>query len=62
MLLGFIVAFYFSHQQVWVWIREKTDGKGKPRIEADLGATAHKNRNGFILRLERLVSKIGSDS
>lgn len=62
MLLGFIVAFYFSHQQVWVWIREKTDGKGKLRIEADLGATAHKNRSGFIFRLERLMSKIGSDS
>jgi cytochrome c biogenesis protein len=62
MLLGFIVAFYFSHQQVWVWIREKTDAKGKTRVEADLGATAHKNRAGFVLRLERLVTKLGSNS
>jgi cytochrome c biogenesis protein len=62
MLLGFLIAFYFSHQQVWVWFREKTDGKGKIRIEADLGATAHKNRSGFIFRLERLVTKLGSNA
>jgi hypothetical protein len=62
MLLGFIIAFYFSHQQVWVWFREKTDGQGKIRVEAELGATAHKNRTGFIFRLEQLVSKLGSNS
>jgi len=61
MLLGFIVAFYFSHQQVWVWIREKTDPKGKTRVELDFGGTAHKNRAGFILSLERLVNRWGSD-
>lgn len=60
MLLGFLIAFYFSHQQVWVWLREKTDGQGKIRVDADLGATAHKNRSGFIFRLERLVTKLGS--
>ncbi len=62
MLLGFIIAFYFSHQQVWVWFREITDGQGKIRVEAELGATAHKNRAGFIFRLEQLVSKLGSNS
>jgi cytochrome c biogenesis protein len=59
MLLGFIVAFYFSHKQVWVWIREKTDSKGKTRLELDFGGTAHKNRAGFILNLERLVNRWG---
>ena len=62
MLLGFIVAFYFSHQQVWVWIRTQDDPRGKTRVEVDIGGTAHKNRGGFLLHLERLVSKIGSDS
>jgi cytochrome c biogenesis protein len=57
MLLGFIAAFYFSHQQVWVWIREKSDPKGKTRMELDFGGTAHKNRAGFILNLERLVNR-----
>ncbi len=61
MLLGFIVAFYFSHQQVWVWLREKKDPKGKTRMELDFGGTAHKNRAGFILNLERLVNRWGSE-
>jgi cytochrome c biogenesis protein len=61
MLLGFIVAFYFSHQQVWVWIREKNDPKGKSRLELELGGTAHKNRAGFFLHLERLVKRLSSD-
>jgi cytochrome c biogenesis protein len=57
MLLGFIVAFYFSHQQVWVWVREKTDPKGKTRVELDFGGTAHKNRTGFVASMERLVKR-----
>ncbi len=61
MLLGFIVAFYFSHQQIWVWIREKTDPKGKTRLELDFGGTAHKNRAGFLISLERLVNRWGND-
>jgi cytochrome c biogenesis protein len=61
MLLGFIVAFYFSHQQVWVWIREKTDPRGKTRLELEMGGTAHKNRAGYILSLERLFKKLEMD-
>jgi len=44
MLLGFIITFYFSHQQVWVWVREEKDPKGENRTEILVGGTAHKNR------------------
>jgi cytochrome c biogenesis protein len=58
MLLGFIVAFYLSHQQVWVWIQEEKDAKGTERIEIKIGGTAHKNRGAFIQKMEQLTEKI----
>lgn len=57
MLIGFIVAFYFSHQQIWVWIRERKTAKGK-RAEIIIGGTAHKNREGFVRRLENIFDKL----
>lgn len=52
MLIGFIIAFYLSHQQIWVWIREKKTAKGKSRTEILIGGTAHKNREAFVRRME----------
>ena len=58
MLLGFIITFYFSHQQVWVWIREKTGSKSEDRMEILLGGTAHKNRRAFVLKMEQITEKV----
>lgn len=60
MLIGFIVAFYFSHQQVWIWIQEKKDPKGRSRTEIMIGGTANKNRGAFIHRMEQLTGKVRS--
>ncbi len=60
MLLGFIVTFYFSHQQLWIWIREKKDPKGRVKTEVLMGGTAHKNRGAFVLKMDRLFEKIRS--
>ncbi|MBI4765222.1 MAG: cytochrome c biogenesis protein ResB [Deltaproteobacteria bacterium] len=58
MLLGFIITFYFSHQQVWVWIRENTGSKSGERIEILMGGTAHKNRRAFVLKMEQITEKV----
>jgi cytochrome c biogenesis protein len=58
MLLGFIITFYFSHQQVWVWIREEKDSKGKHRSEILVGGMAHKNRGAFVRKMEQLTEKV----
>jgi cytochrome c biogenesis protein len=58
MLIGFIVAFYFSHQQVWIWIREEKDAKGMEKMEIRIGGTAHKNRLAFVRKMEQLTEKI----
>jgi cytochrome c biogenesis protein len=58
MLLGFIITFYFSHQQVWVWIKEKKDHNGGEGIELLIGATAQKNRGALVLKMERLLAKV----
>ncbi len=58
MLIGFMVTFYFSHQQVWIWVREKKDSKGGDRTEVLIGATAQKNRGAFILKMEQLIQKV----
>ncbi|MEW6185351.1 MAG: cytochrome c biogenesis protein ResB [Thermodesulfobacteriota bacterium] len=57
MLLGFIVAFYFSHQQVWIWIREEKASPDKGFREVRIGGTAHKNRAAFIRKMEKLTEK-----
>lgn len=60
MLIGFIIAFYISHQQIWVWVREKKDSKGRPRTEILVGGTAHKNRGAFVHKMEHLTEKFRS--
>jgi cytochrome c biogenesis protein len=60
MLIGFVIAFYFSHQQVWVWVREKMDPKGRLKTEILIGGTAHKNRGAFVHKMERLIGKVRS--
>ena len=60
MLIGFIIAFYISHQQIWVWAREKKDSKGRSRTEILVGGTAHKNREAFVHKMERLTGKVRS--
>ncbi len=60
MLIGFIIAFYFSHQQIWIWVREKKDSKGRSRTEILVGGTAHKNRGAFVHKMERLTEKVRS--
>jgi cytochrome c biogenesis protein len=58
MLIGFIVAFYFSHQQVWIWVREERDAKGTEKMEIRIGGTAHKNRGAFVRKMEQFTEKI----
>jgi cytochrome c biogenesis protein len=60
MLLGFLLAFYFSHQQVWIWMRPGVEGQKKPRTEILVGGTAHKNRGAFNLKMIRFTEKIRS--
>lgn len=60
MLIGFVIAFYISHQQIWIWVREKKDSKGRPRTEILVGGTAHKNRGAFVHKMEQLTEKIRS--
>jgi len=60
MLIGFIVTFYFSHQQVWVWIQEKKDPQGESRTEILMGGTAHRNRGAFVRKMEQLTEKVRS--
>lgn len=58
MLLGFIITFYFSHQQIWIWIREKTGSQSGDRMEILLGGTAHKNRRAFVQKMEQITEKV----
>ena len=57
MLIGFIIAFYFSHQQVWIWIQGKKDSNGGEKIDIMIGGTAHKNREAFVRKMELLTEK-----
>jgi ResB protein required for cytochrome c biosynthesis len=58
MFIGFIIAFYFSHQQVWIWIREKENPKGEDKTEILIGGTAHKNRWAFVRKMEQITNKV----
>ncbi|MGA3084823.1 MAG: cytochrome c biogenesis protein ResB [Thermodesulfobacteriota bacterium] len=60
MLIGFIVTFYFSHQQVWIWIQEKKDSRKELRTEILMGGTAHRNRDAFVRKMEQLTEKVRS--
>jgi len=52
MILGFIVAFFFSHQRVWVRIPKSPGG------EIVLAGSADKNRVGFEKTFGELVEEI----
>lgn len=54
MIIGLIVAFFFSHQRVWIRIPLKDKG------EIILAGSANKNRMGFEGRLNRLAKEIRS--
>jgi cytochrome c biogenesis protein len=58
MLIGFIITFYFSHQQVWVWVRGEKGLKGEDRPEILVGGIAHKNRMAFVRKMEQLTDKV----
>lgn len=60
MLIGFIIAFYISHQQIWIWVLEKEDSKGRLKTEILVGGTAHKNRGAFVHKMEQLTAKVRS--
>jgi cytochrome c biogenesis protein len=54
MVLGFLIAFYFSHRKVW--LRLTDTGKGRTRVEI-AGAT-NKNRPGLGRLLSRLAAEL----
>jgi cytochrome c biogenesis protein len=58
MLIGFIITFYFSHQQVWLWVRGEKGPKGEDRTEILIGGVAHKNRMAFVRKMEQLTDKV----
>jgi cytochrome c biogenesis protein len=58
MIIGFIIAFYFSHQQIWIWIREEKDSSIGKGIEIWIGGTSHKNRGAFTLKMEKIIEKV----
>ena len=43
MIIGLIVAFFMSHQRIWLYIREETDGKSSILMAGN----ANKNKAGF---------------
>lgn len=55
MVVGFLIAFYFSHRKVW--IRLGPAGQGRTRVEI-AGAT-NKNRQGLTRLLSRLAHELG---
>jgi len=54
MVIGFFMAFYFSHRKVW--LRLSPTGKGRTRVE--LAASTNKNRPGLARLTARLASNL----
>ena len=54
MVVGFFIAFYFSHRKVW--LRLSPTGKGRTRVE--LAASTNKNRPGLTRLTARLANKL----
>lgn len=50
MVIGLIMAFFLSHQRVWVRLAQGTDG----RVEVVLAGSASRNRVAFEKRFEKL--------
>jgi len=54
MVIGLIMAFFLSHQRVWVRLAQGTDG----RVEVVLAGSASRNRLAFEKRFERLQTGV----
>jgi cytochrome c biogenesis protein len=54
MVVGLIMAFFLSHQRVWVRLARGTDG----RVEVVLAGTASRNRLAFEKRFEKLQTGV----
>ena len=54
MVVGLIMAFFLSHQRVWVRLAQGTDG----RVEVVLAGSASRNRLAFEKRFEKLQAGV----
>ena len=54
MVIGLIMAFFLSHQRVWVRLARGTDG----RVEVVLAGSASRNRIAFEKRFEKLQAGV----
>jgi len=54
MVIGLVMAFFLSHQRVWVRLSEGTDG----RVEVVLAGSASRNRLAFEKRFEKLQTGV----
>ncbi|MHB1012093.1 MAG: cytochrome c biogenesis protein ResB [Desulfobacteria bacterium] len=54
MVIGLIMAFFLSHQRVWVRLAQGTDG----RVEVVLAGSASRNRLAFEKRFEKLQTGV----
>jgi cytochrome c biogenesis protein len=54
MVIGLIMAFFLSHQRVWIRLAQGTDG----RVEVVLAGTASRNRLAFEKRFEKLQTGV----
>jgi cytochrome c biogenesis protein len=54
MVVGLIMAFFLSHQRVWIRLAQGTDG----RVEVVLAGSASRNRIAFEKRFEKLQTGV----
>jgi cytochrome c biogenesis protein len=54
MVIGLIMAFFLSHQRVWIRLVQGTDG----RVEVVLAGSASRNRIAFEKRFEKLQAGV----
>ncbi len=54
MILGLIVAFFMSHQRIWLYIREEMDGKSSILMTGN----ANKNKAAFEKKFQTLTETI----
>jgi cytochrome c biogenesis protein len=54
MILGLVVAFFMSHQRIWLFVREENDGKSSILMSGN----ANKNKAGFAKTFENLTTVV----
>ena len=54
MVIGLVMAFFLSHQRVWIRLAQGTDG----RVEVVLAGSASRNRLAFEKRFEKLQTGV----